>query len=239
MKDRSGRECKLGDLMLGIGNKKVRLEQLEYSIVVGEGKVFNGTSCYTIGEYGYLCALTPKELEIQKKLQMQYQEKTLGGVKRKENAKLVKYGTMFKVGDTYYIYLGKVMPSIAYHSGKTLKSVYEKGGHCYFVLDTGRYSTKVRTESVYTQITNTHKFDVSMIPSLCGELRGISNYDGEFGLNYNDVISVVVKSSKIDKVDKVIGEIELLNWDVGNEICIKMYMAYNNATANQVTIRKL
>lgn len=184
MVDLSGRDCKLGDLMLGLRNKG-HLNDLEYTIVVADGKVYNGVNTYTIGNYGYLCALTEKELAIRAELQKSYQEKMYGKMKQKNVAKNLKVGDLFKTtSDSYGLYIGKInlQSNDIDVSSDSVSTIFKKGGHCYIYFS-GHSSCRY-SNNLLNELTTSKTLDLSRLPDIIEDLSDTMYYRlGEFHMN--------------------------------------------------------
>jgi hypothetical protein len=232
MKDKSGRELKVGDLVVCFRNKS-RLEELEYAIVVAEGKVYNGNSCYTVGDYSYLCALTPSEQEIQSSLYSKYMEQSQKSVKRKQVAKSVKeVGQVFETEDYYAVYLGKVSCKCEYvNNNGYLKTKAEKGilsskgGYMYLYLakkDSSVSGRDAKKKELKDKILTDKKLDVLTLPVYKSYLNNFSSWSCTFSSPSLYSYDILVTVNKTSAVDSILDMCELENWDVGSSVTFKM-----------------
>ena len=212
MKDRSGRVCKLGDLMLAMRHSG-KLSDLEYVIVVGDGKVYNGSSTYTIDDYGYLCAMTDKEVDICADLQKAYKEKMLSKMKQKDSVRKLKVCDFYKDTKGHYgIYLGKVsmQSNFIENNSMNVSSVYKNGGHAYIIFT--NYSHCSYSSSLLQTIQQTKSLDLSKLPAIVEDLSDTMYRDGSFHYNtYRSKPMLVVTAGETTAVSEILGQIEVIN----------------------------
>lgn len=241
MRDKSGRECVMGDLMLGLGRKKGHLDDLEYSIVVSEGKVFNGSMVYTIGDAGYKCVLTSSEIDIQRDLQVKYKQLMMDKVNKKNIAKQIKLGTLFEYGTSgdYYLYIGKVLPKLSYHKGELVK-VYEKGGHGYIRMQKSKYVWQRNTQlsAMLDNALTNGELDISLVEQLMPSVRSVAVYSGSFNTYAYDCMDVLVRASKVEgELGGIVGELKFKNWEINDSFKVKLKV-YNEPD-NYLTVTRL
>ena len=210
MLDKSGRELRTGDLVIAFKNKQ-RLENMEYAIVVADGKVFNGTGTYTVGDNSYLCALTPKEKEIQQKLYTNYFDKSAKQTQRRILAKeFNQIGQVAKVNDIYYVYIGRVSGKYSDDGSNIFKN--DKLQYAYLKFYKG--GLKDRDKSAFNDFISNKVCDFKVIYPL---IRNIKNYSEYSGFNsYDYGIDIICYSSKVSAIDELCGNVQIFNFDVGN-----------------------
>lgn len=211
MIDKSGRHLGPGDLVVCFRNKK-RLEEMEYAIVVAEGKVYNGSMTYTVNNNSYKCALTEQELIIQNELYEKYFKKTNNDIERKNRAKnITEVGQIYTVGDETCIFLGKCKINETNTYNYDNDDTTYNG---YLILkfrshDKNYYRTI--SKQIVDSIEQSNSFDINLLNSYsCGY--------GQFNID--------TQKSKPSVADSLLGICEIKNWNIGSKLKFKVSYAY-------------
>lgn len=130
MKDFSGRDINIGDLILYLPKIGSFLD-IRYGIVVGNNKIFNGEKVVSCNfEYVYIAFLSDKEIEIRQNLISQYNEynNNILGLKKKRKVNNNVIGDIYydKEKSEYLFYLGNYYISYDNIVLSNKKSVYIK-----------------------------------------------------------------------------------------------------------------
>lgn len=210
MTDKSGRELGPGDLVICFRNRK-RLDEMEYAIVIAEGKVYNGEMTYTVNNNAYKCALTEPEIEIQNGLYEKYFKKTNIDRERKQRAKdIVKIGQKF-INDGYtHIYLGKVKFTKTKFDGSLYQEPYV--GYFYLKYNHKNKNYNMTSQLIVDSINNNNNLNITL-------LNRISN-------GYRE-IDVLTNKSKMSAVDELLDVCDVSNWDIGSKLSFKYSYNYN------------
>lgn len=201
MLDKSGRNLGPGDLVIAFRNKK-KLEEMEYAIVVSEGKVYNGEMTYTVKDNSYKCALTDKELEIREQLYNKYFAKTNKMIERKNLARdITTVGQKFMVDYKTYIYLGKC--SVKNIAKSDNRVVDEYTAHIYAIYSKSKYDSE-ESKKIVDKIDTYNKLDIKDINKLA--------------YSYKHNFATGIWKSKISAVDKILDVCDIINWDIGSKM---------------------
>lgn len=197
------RPLKPGDFVL---YNRTKLDiPLQYGIVISDKAVFDGIRKYY---YAEKCLLVTNLDEIEQKkynelvyaynqLELNKQKKKLRKLKQEEQ---VKYG-LYRNGNTYYLYLGKMKYSddfIAYRKigEREVKFYGNSEGYAYYVFHKGSYSLK--------NVKNTMSFNILNV-LYHKESSGLIDCHASATTGYRGIILY----SKLQAYDEYIGEINV------------------------------
>lgn len=207
MKDKSGRTLNIGDLVVCFRNKQ-KLESLEYAIVISDGKVFNGSMNYTVGNYSYKCAMTPEEETVKSSLTEMYNQKSRSKMQQKANAKLAKeVGSLVKKDKGLMIYLGKVRCNVYNDDILDIEKSLETNLYLHLVKGVTSFNTDLIQNNVLNLL------DMNNI-----SINNYYKYSNKCEWNYNG--GLITYQSMISSCDNYLGKVELLNWNKGDKFVV-------------------